>query len=262
MASAPDAEPREIEFRRRWYEAHARRVQADIDQGRYTDTMPDFLASGAEALEIRDGLASSGDLDRFKTEQDSWAREHDVGFKGPIGAMFINSLVNNTDDRASLTRLLVSGLTAPTDRESAAQKIDALVDHVNRIRVGAHPAPASAAFVLSFFWGLEQPREWPTFWPQDRRFLAASTGTRFSGSPSERYLEFFDLVADLDEDCERFATVSTWWGAKQPVFLDPVLVDRCVLRLREKGWGIPGGPYEQRPCVVGHRQLPWLGVAR
>ena len=227
MASTSGASPQEVEFRRRWYEAHARRARSDIDQGHYSDTMPDFLATGAQALEIRDRLASSGDLDRFKTEQDGWARENDVGFKGPIGAMFINSLVNNTDDRDSLTRLLVSSLTAPTNRESAAQKIDAMVDHVNRIRVGAHPAPASAAFVLSFFWGLEQPREWPTFWPNDRRFLAASTGTKFSGSPSERYLEFFDLVAELDENCERFATVSTWWATTRPVFLDPVLVDRC-----------------------------------
>ena len=62
-----------------------------------------FWLAGAEALEIRDRLASSGDLDRFKTEMNAWAASNDVGFKGPIGAMFINSLVNNTDDRASLT---------------------------------------------------------------------------------------------------------------------------------------------------------------
>ena len=231
MASARSDGDKEIEFRRRWYEAHARRARSDIDRGYHADTMPDFLDNGAEALEIRDRLASSSDLDRFKAEQDAWARQNDVGFKGPIGAMFINSLVNNTEnteDRASLTRLLISSLTAPTDRESAAQKMDALVDHVNRIRVGASPAPLSAAFVLSFFWGLEQPREWPTFWPNDRNFIAASTGTTFSGSPTERYIEFFDRVTELDEDCERFAMVSSWWAKKRPVFLDPVLVDRCA----------------------------------
>ncbi|MDE0369487.1 MAG: AAA family ATPase [bacterium] len=227
MASAPDAEPREIEFRRRWYEAHARRAQADIDGGHFKDWLPDLWAAGSEALEIRDRLASSGDLDRFKAEQDAWARVNDVGFKGQIGAMFINSLVKNTDDRASLIRLLISGLTAPTDRDSAAQKLDALVDHVNRIKVGAHPAPLSAAFTLSYFWALQQRRRWPIFWPNDRRFLAATTGTKFSGSPTEQYMEFVDLVAGFDEDCERFARVSSWWIEQQPVFLDPVLVDRC-----------------------------------
>jgi len=228
MAGVTDSDPREIEFRRRWYDAHARRAQADMDQGQYKDGLPDFWIAAAEALEIRDRLASSGDLDRFKTEMNAWAAREDVGFKGPIGAMFINSLVNNTDDRASLTRLLVSGLTAPADRESATQKVDALVNHVNRIRVGANPAPLSVAFVLSFFWALEQHREWPIFWPNDRRLVTASTGIKFSGSPAESYLDFVDLVAELDEDCERFNMVSSWWTEKRPVFLDPVLVDRCA----------------------------------
>ncbi|MYC85462.1 MAG: AAA domain-containing protein [Acidimicrobiia bacterium] len=227
MAGETDAEPQEAEFRRRWYEAHARRAQADIDQGHFKDWLPDLWTAGSEALKIRDRLASSGDLDAFKAEQDAWARANDVGFKGQIGAMFINSLVKNTDDRASLTGLLVSGLTAPTNRDSAAQKLDALVDHVNRIKVGAHPAPLSAAFTLSYFWALQQRRRWPIFWPNDRRFLAATTGTKFSGSPTEQYMEFVDLVAEFDEDCERFARVSSWWIEQQPVFLDPVLVDRC-----------------------------------
>ena len=228
MAGVTDADPREIEFRRRWYEAHARRAQADVDAGHFRDWLPDLWTAGAEALEIRNRLTSSDDLDRFRAEQDAWARANDVGFKGQIGAMFINSLVKNTDDRDSVARLLVNGLTAPADSESAAQKMDALVDHVNRIKVGSHPAPLSAAFVLSYFWAQEQPLKWPIFWPNDRKFLAASTGIELSGSPTERYLEFVDLVAELDEDYERFARVSSWWHEKRPVFLDPVLVDRCI----------------------------------
>ncbi len=227
MASASDADPREVEFRRRWYEAHARRARADIDRGRFKDWLPDLWAAGAEALTIRDRLASSRDLERFRAEQHEWAFKNDVGFKGQIGSMFINSLVKRTDDPAASTRLLVNGLTPPSDRESAATKIDALVDHVNRIKSGGHPAPWSAAFVLSYFWALEQPRKWPIFWPNDRKFLDASMGLKLSGSPTERYLEFVDLVAELDEDCERFTMVSSWWVKKRPAFLDPVLVDRC-----------------------------------
>ena len=58
MASASDADPREVEFRRRWYEAHARRARADIDRGHFADWLPALgQASGSEALEIRDRLA-------------------------------------------------------------------------------------------------------------------------------------------------------------------------------------------------------------
>ena len=42
MASASDADPREVEFRRRWYEAHARRARADIDRGHFKDWLPDL----------------------------------------------------------------------------------------------------------------------------------------------------------------------------------------------------------------------------
>ncbi|MCY4620699.1 MAG: AAA family ATPase [bacterium] len=228
MASASDADLREVEFRRRWYEAHARRARADIDRGHFEEWLPGFWSAGAEALKIRNRLASSRDLERFRADLLTWAIENDVGFKGPAGGMFINSLVKHTDDPAESTRLLVNGLTPPPDRESAATQIDMLVHHVNRIQVGAKPAPLSAAFVLSYFWALEQPRKWPIFWPNDRKFLDASMGLKLSGSPTERYLEFVDLVAVLDEDCERFAMVSSWWVEKRPVFLDPVLVDRCA----------------------------------
>ena len=228
MASAPDAEPREIEFRRRWYEAHARRAQADIDGGHFKDWLRDIRTAGSEALKIRNRLASSRDLEKFRAEQHAWAFKKDVGFKGHDGAMLINSLVKRTDDPASLTHLLATGLTPPTDRESAGKKIDALVEHIDRIRVGAHPAPLRVAFMLPYFWALEQPDRWPVFWRSSREYLEVSTGTKFSGSPADRYLRFLELANELDGDYQRLARVTGWWGEKRPVFLDPVLVDRCA----------------------------------
>ncbi|MCY4369624.1 MAG: AAA family ATPase [bacterium] len=231
MASGRPDSDKEIEFRRRWYEAHVYRLQSDLESGLYEDWLPQFRDSAPEALAIRDRLASSGDLDRFRAEQQTWAFKEQVGFKGHNGAQLINSLVKRTDDRAKLTDLLVGGLTPPTDRESAATKMDALLDHIDRIKVGAHPAPVHVAFMFPYFWALEQPHEWPVFWPSSRKFLEVSTGTRFSGSPTERYFEFIDLVAELDDDYEWFTRVTSWWdegGSRRSVFLNPVLVDRCA----------------------------------
>ena len=256
MASGGVASQHEVEFRRRWHQAHVRRLESDLEKGRFEDWLPSLRASAPEALEIRDRLASSGDLERFRADQQTWAFKNDVGFKGHSGAQLINSLVKRTDDRPSLTRLLISGLTTPKDRESAVRKIEALVEHINRIKVGAHPAPLNVAFMLPYFWALEQPRVWPIFWPNDRKYLAASPGTKFSGSPSERYIEFVDLVAELDEDCERFARASSWWAQKRdkrPVFLDPVLVDRCAYGMDAES--IP-------PESLRENALALLGIAR
>ena len=136
MGNGLKTHPKEVEFRRRWYEAHIRRLRSRLESDRYDEWHPQFRASAPEALAIRNRLASSGDLDRFRAEQQAWSfKEGVIGFKGHSGAQLINSLVKSTDDRVALTHLLVGGLTPPTDRESAAAKMDALVDHIDRIKV-------------------------------------------------------------------------------------------------------------------------------
>ena len=59
------------------------------------------------------------------------------------------------------------------------------------------------------------------------RFLEFSTGRRLPASPAERDARFAELVAELDDDADRFERVASWWDEKKPAFLDPVLVDRC-----------------------------------
>ena len=248
----------EIEFRRRWYQAHVGRLESDLDSVRVEDWLPVFRASAPEALAIRDRLASSGDVAQFRAEQQAWATgPAAIGFKGYPGAMLINSLVKYTDDHASLARLLAAGLTPPRDRGSAAQKLDALVDHIERVKVGAHPMASNVAFMLPYFWALEQPERWPVFWRTSREFLESSTGASISGSPTERYLGFMDLVEEVDEDYERFTLVS-WWAkdtdrSPLPAFLDPVLSDRCTYGRDPEA--IPGELLKSNAAVL-------VGIAR
>ena len=248
----------EIEFRRRWYQAHVGRLESDLASGRVKDWLPRFRASAPEPLAIRDRLASSGDVAQFRAEQQAWASGPDaIGFKGYPGAMLINSLVKYTDGHASLARLLAAGLTPPRDRGSAAQKLDALVDHIERVKVGAHPMASNVAFMLPYFWALEQPERWPVFWRTSREFLESSTGASISGSPTERYLGFMDLVEEVDEDYERFTLVS-WWAkdtdrSPLPAFLDPVLSDRCTYGRDPEA--IPGELLKSNAAVL-------VGIAR
>ena len=59
------------------------------------------------------------------------------------------------------------------------------------------------------------------------RFLEFTTGQQLPTSPAERDVRFAELVAELDDDADRFERVASWWDEKKPTFLDPVLVDRC-----------------------------------
>ena len=64
--------------------------------------------------------------------------------------------------------------------------------------------------------------------PSAYKFLEFVTGQRIPASPDEREAGLAELVAEIDEDASRFERVANWWEDKRPVFLDPVLVDRCA----------------------------------
>ena len=238
MSNEKGAQAQETGFRRRWYEAHLRRVESDYAEA--SEWVAKYHAGAEEAFAIRDRLAAHGDLERFKAELQTWSVRPDTeGFNGPAGMMLVNSLVNRTDDPAELARLLTDGLTAPRDRASAAQKLDALIGHIDRIKVGAHPAPGHAPFLLSYFWGLDRSTGWPVVWPSGARFLEFITGRPLPKPSGERYLQYADQAGALDDDPDRFQVAANWWDSNRPVFLDPVLVERCAF-----GMQIATGPSE------------------
>ncbi len=229
MVNGTDDHSREIEFRRRWYEAHCRRAKADPDYEEIFARRLGFRARAAEVFPMRDRLAADGDLDRFREDLHSWGRNSGVvGFNGPSGSGFVNTLVKRTDDRAELVRLLTDGLTAPSDHSAARSKIEALVEHIERIRTGGHPAPGHVPFLLSFFWDMDESHRWPILWPGARKFLELMTGQELSEPPADRYLRFVDLIRELDNDSDRFLVTAYWWDQRRPVLLDSVLVDRCA----------------------------------
>ena len=229
MANGADAHPKEIEFRRRWYEAHRRQAEAEPDYEEFSAWLPEFRARAAEVFPLRDRLAADGDLDRFRSELRTWAQTSGViGFKGLSGSGFVNTLVKRTDDRAELARLLADGLTAPQDRSAAAAKVGALVEHIERVKAGGHPAPGHVPFLLSFFWGMDKSARWPILWPGTRKFLELMTGQQLPRPPVECYLRFVDWIGELDEDSDRFLVTADWWEMRSPLILDSVLVDRSA----------------------------------
>ncbi len=230
MANGRQYGQEEIGFRKRWYEAHAERFESDVKRGAFEDWRPEFREEALKALPIRDRLSRHRDPERFRHEIQRWAMGADVGFKGFTGVMLFNSLVKHTGDLSLLVDLFLDGLAAPDNRAAAARKMDQLTQHIEAIKVGANPNQSSLAFALPYFWALDDPENWPVYWPSSRDFLKSSTGESFTGSPSEVYLHFRDMARELDEDIDRFARVTRWWNnseSHRTAFLDPVLVDRC-----------------------------------
>ena len=225
------AEPvaREQEFRRRWYEAHHSRFVADERGNRQAKATWDELhSSGAKALELLDELARTGDLESFKKGTQKWAPTT-VGFKGTIGQMTLNILINRADEPDRVARLLVESLRVPESDEEAFAKVGALADYARTIKKGASPGLANVPFILSYFWGLADHERWPVIWPSGVRFVEHLAGTSLLSDPVMRYRTFLEGVREVSTDNNEFEMIAAWWDKVWPVFLDEVLMDRTVL---------------------------------
>ena len=232
IESGAERVAREQEFRRRWYEAHHSRFVADERRYRLAKAKTEqFHSSGAEALELVDDLARTGDLESFKKGTQKWApRPTTIGFKGMIGQMTLNILVNRADEPERIARLLVESLTVPESDEEALAKVGALAAYATTIKKGATPALANVPFILSYFWGLANHERWPVIWPSGVYFVEFSIGTRLPSDPVKRYQTFLERVREVSTDNNEFEMTTAWWDetGTEGMFLDEVLMDRAV----------------------------------
>ena len=224
-------------FRRRWYEAHRERFEADIEPFAGSKRRTDgFDASADEALELLNELRRTNDVNAFQAGTQAWAvKPGTLAFNGFSGQMMLNQLVKRAEDSTELALLLIDGLTVPSSDGEARAKIAALVEYVESIRVGAHPAPGHVPFLLSYFWALADHEAWPVIWASAAAYIEYSTGESLPPDPADRYMTYLDRVRELVVDFTEFESTAAWWHTTKPVFLDEVLNDRAALNLDREG---------------------------
>ena len=176
----------EIEFRRRWFEAHAQRFEADTVAASGAEARQHgFRESAGEALRLREELTRTGDVDTFGAGTQAWAgKPGTLAFNNPIGQMLINQLVKRSDDPAALALVLSDSLAPPIDDSTAQRRIQALVDYIENIRVGAHPAPGTRAVSAVLLLGARRPCSMASDLAERRdvrRVLGRRTASRASG---------------------------------------------------------------------------------
>ncbi len=219
----------EIEFRRRWHEAHHDRFVADKDRHSEAKAATDgFAASAAEALGLLGELRRTSDLHAFHEGMKAWAvKPGTLAFNGFSGQMMLNQLVNRTEEPQQLAALLAESLAVPASVEEAATKTRALVDYVESIRVGAHPGRGHVPFLLSYFWALADYERWPVIWASAAAFVEFATGEDLPTDPPERYRVFVERVREFSAGHVEIETTAAWWHSERPVFMDEVLSERA-----------------------------------
>ena len=78
--------------------------------------------------------------------------------------MFLNQLVND-GPAEQITPILLDALDPPSTDEAAQQLMNRLADYVTTIAAGGSSAVRGrVAPLLSWFWWLSEPDEWPVMW--------------------------------------------------------------------------------------------------
>ena len=231
IESGAERVAREREFRRRWYEAHRDRFMADQASHEQANIeLEGFQASAPEALGLLADLRRTGDVDAFIKQMQVWAvKPRTLSFNWG-GQHMLNSLRKHSDEPQHLATLLAESLAVPASDDEAFAKIRAVVDYVESIRVGSHPAPGRVPFLLSYFWALADRDRWPITWSSAQLYIEFSTGEKRPSDMSERYRWFLNRVRELSTDNNEFETTTSWWDGTgtEGMFLDEVLMDRAV----------------------------------
>jgi len=229
--------PAEKGFRRRWHEAHVARFYQDsagYERGRAS--VDGFDASAAEALDLLVDLRRNGDLITFHEGMKRWSvKPGTLAFNGFSGQMMLNQLVKRTDSPGEVGRLLGDCLSVPARVAEATAKLRAMVDYVESVRVGAHPAPGHVPFLLSYFWGLADHQQWPVLWASAAAYLEFVAGEPLPADLVDRYAAFVERAAELTSDYAELEMVAAWWQSERIVTVDEVLADRCAFAADIKG---------------------------
>lgn len=237
MTENANVDAEERDFRRRWHRAHIELFRSQEKSVQESWRTRRIVPHAHEARPLLDALRRSRDLSTFQSDTSRWVKSFESGFSGTAGQMIINQINKMSPDPDAAVTTLLEALTTPSNLDEAMHKIRLLADHLQSIRVGAHPSPRRAPFVASYFWALEEPTAWPVAWPKSTDYLGYCTGTSEHDDQGYRYHELYQYAIELDGDPLRFEQVAAWWADDRPVVLDEVLCDRAVFRegAKERG---------------------------
>jgi 5-methylcytosine-specific restriction protein B len=250
MINGEDPDVREHELRRRWHQAHISRFDSTADKSRISWRERRITPRATESRAFLDALSRSRDLSTFQADTDRWVRSFDSGYKGIAGQMIINQINKMSPDPDRAVTVLVDALSTPHDLADAVRKVRLLAEHLQEIRVGAHPSPKRAPFVASYYWGLDDPAMWPVAWPKSTDYMSYLIGTSDFDDQGERYDELYRCATKLDGNPLRFEQVAAWWADERPVVVDEVLCDRAALREGAKDRGDDPALYRENASAL------------
>jgi len=168
----------------------------DFDKLR-EDTIEDLIKL------LSDFFSYKIDLITFKKKIDGTNKRNNLwGFRGINGMMFFNQLYKCSSNKQELRDTLVNVIKIPLDIDEAKEKINILYDYVKEICNNVQdkrkaPRPKSILFFLSYFWQVQAPNKFPTFFISLESSLSEIKLLESKEVLSEYYEDFYSLNEEI-----------------------------------------------------------------
>ncbi|MFW5949836.1 MAG: hypothetical protein ACOCR6_00585 [archaeon] len=149
-----------------------------------------------------------GDVDvvEFKSRIDGLNKRNQLwGFDGFIGQMHFNKLFNAAPDETDFGNRLREVIQPPESLEEGREKIDSFAEYTQRLKdndIDSDPFPKSTIFFLSYFWHIQQPTEWPIFYPTSEQYLEDQDLLDTDAPYGTRYASFVETLDELRAEAE------------------------------------------------------------
>ena len=138
----------------------------------------------------------------FKVQSETLCRDHPYwGFKNFSGQMQLNQYANNVASE-NREQILRDALGLPKTREEVRTKINALSEFLSNLK-SIVETPKSIprvgqAFLLSYFWELQEPERWPVYYGSTKRVLIElGFDLDSQETAGDKYLAYVDAVESV-----------------------------------------------------------------
>jgi len=157
---------------------------------------------------INDFQSGEVDVVEFRNRNNGLNKQHPLwGFDGFVGGMHFNKLLKAVPDEPELGEKLREVIRLPENKTEAHETIDAFAEYTQRLKendLDSDPFPKSTVFFLSYFWHIQQPHDWPLYYPTTEQYLKEQGLFEMEESYGASYVDFIGTMDDLREEA------STW----------------------------------------------------
>jgi hypothetical protein len=178
---------------------------------------------------VREYIEMTIEAGAFKSAIDTFNKNQENnklwGFKG-AGLPGFNGIYKNSPNEEKLNEVMRDVIKLPGDIVDAENKINKLATFCAEVKeeTGTRAINGAIPFILSWFWGIQEPEKWPIIYTSMKKTLLEQVEYNLDAetSISERYVKFYKINMEIKEHFQNAQNI-TLWDIEHALYKIPII---------------------------------------